>query len=78
LTLPNTPERYQQLRQELITHFAVNDAQLQALGDARARSAQDAMIKSNPALADRIRLGPPKAVTAQREGIPLEIALGTK
>jgi hypothetical protein len=78
VTLPDTVERYQQLRQELITHFAVNDAQLKALGDARARAAQEAMIKSNPALADRIRLGAPKAVTAQREGIPLEITLGAK
>lgn len=78
LTLPDTPERYEQLRQELITHFAVNDAQLQALGDARARAAQQIMAQSNPALAERIRLGAPKAVTAQREGIPLEIALGTK
>jgi hypothetical protein len=78
LTLPDTAERYQQLRQELITHFAVNDAQLQALGDARARAAQQIMAQSNPALAERIRLGAPKAVTAQREGIPLEIALGTK
>jgi len=78
VTLPDTVERYQQLRQELITHFAVNDAQLQALGDARARVAQEAMLKSNPALGERIRLGSPKAVTADREGIPLEIALGAK
>jgi hypothetical protein len=78
LTLPDAVERYQQLRQELITHFAVNDAQLQALGDARARVAQEAMLKSNPALGERIRLGSPKAVTADREGIPLDIALGAK
>jgi hypothetical protein len=78
VTLPDTVERYQQLRQELITHFAVNDAQLQALGDARARVAQESMLKSNPALGERIRLGAPKAVTAQREGIPLEISLGSK
>jgi hypothetical protein len=78
LTLPDTVERYQQLRQELITHFAVNDAQLQALADARARVAQDAMLKSNPTLGERIRLGSPKAVTADREGIPLEITLGAK
>ena len=78
LTLPDTVERYQQLRQELIAHFVVNDAQLQALADARAREAQEAMTKSNPTLAERIRLGSPKAVTADREGIPLEIALGAK
>jgi hypothetical protein len=78
VTLPDTLERYQQLRQELITHFAVNDAQLQALADARARVAQEAMLKSNPALGERIRLGSPKAVTADREGIPLDIALGAK
>jgi hypothetical protein len=78
LTLPDTVERYQQLRQELITHFAVNDAQLQALGDARARAAQEVMIKSDTALGERIRLGSPKAVAATREGIPLEIALGAK
>jgi hypothetical protein len=78
LILPDTVERYQQLRQELITHFAVNDAQLQALGDARARAAQEVMIKSNTALGERIRLGSPKAVAATREGIPLEIALGAK
>jgi len=78
VTLPDTVERYQQLRQELITHFAVNDPQLQALGDARARVAQETMLKSNPALGERIRLGSPKAVTADREGIPLEIALGAK
>jgi len=78
VTLPDTVERYQQLRQELIAHFAVNDAQLQALGEARARVAQETMLKSNPALGERIRLGSPKAVTADREGIPLEIALGAK
>ena len=78
VTLPDTVERYQQLRQELITHFAVNDAQLQALAEARARVAQEAMLKSNPALGERIRLGSPKAVTADREGIPLDIALGAK
>jgi len=78
VTLPDTVERYQQLRQELITHFAVNDAQLQALGDARARVAQEAMLRSNPALGERIRLGSPIAVAADREGIPLEIALGAK
>jgi hypothetical protein len=78
LTLPDTTERYQQLRQELIAHFVVDDAQLQALGNARARVAQETMLKSNPALGERIRLGAPKAVTAQREGIPLEITLGAK
>jgi hypothetical protein len=78
LTLPDNTERYQQLRQELITQFAVSDAQLQALGDARARLAQEVMMKSHPALGERIRLGAPKAVTGQREGIPLEIALGAK
>jgi hypothetical protein len=36
------------------------------------------MMKSHPVLGERIRLGAPKAVTAQREGIPLEIALGAK
>ncbi len=78
LTLPDNVERYQQLRQELISHFAVNDGQLQALADARAREAREVMLKSNPALGERIRLGSPKAVTAGREGIPLEIALGAK
>jgi hypothetical protein len=78
VNLPDTVERYQQLRQELITHFAVNDAQLQALGDARGRAAQQAMMQASPALAERIRLGASKAVAAQREGIPLEITLGTK
>jgi hypothetical protein len=78
VTLPDNLERYQQLRQELIAHFAVNDAQLQALADARAREAREVMVKSNPTLAERIRLGSPKAVTAHREGIPLEIALGSK
>jgi hypothetical protein len=78
VTLPDTVERYQQLRQELIAHFVVDDAQLQALGNARARVAQETMLKSNPALGERIRLGAPKAVTAQREGIPLEITLGAK
>ena len=78
LTLPDNAERYQQLRQELITHFAVNDAQLQALATARAREAREVMMRSSPALGERIRLGSPKAVTAQREGIPLEITLGAK
>jgi hypothetical protein len=78
LTLPDNVERYQQLRQELIAHFAVNDAQLQALANARAAEARELLMKSNPALGDRIRLGSPKAVTAAREGIPLEITLGSK
>ena len=49
-------------------HDDADDAQLQALGNARARVAQETMLKSNPALGERIRLGAPKAVTVE-EGV---------
>ena len=78
ITLPDNLERYQQLRQELIAHYAVDTKQLQALGDARAKLAQELMLKAAPALQDRIVVSPAKEASANRDGIPLEVALGSK
>ena len=78
ITLPDNVERYQQLRQELIAHFAVDTKQLQALGDARAKLAQELMMKAVPTLQERILVGPSKEASANRDGIPLEVVLGAK
>jgi hypothetical protein len=78
ITLPDNVERYQQLRQELIAHYAVDTQQLRALGDARAKLAQELMLKAAPALQDRIVVSPAKEASANRDGIPLEVALGSK
>ncbi|MEN9944778.1 MAG: hypothetical protein RLY18_736, partial [Pseudomonadota bacterium] len=78
ITLPDNEARYQQLRNELIQSYAVSDAELSQLASARANRAKELMVAQQPNLAERITIGASKAVSADQEGIPLGISLGSK
>ncbi len=78
ITLPEGAARNEQLHAELIASIRVTDDDLRALAKNRAKLAQSLMVKSNPGLSDRIGLGEVKAVSAVKEGIPLEVELRIK
>ncbi|MEN9944465.1 MAG: hypothetical protein RLY18_423 [Pseudomonadota bacterium] len=78
ISLPDNEARYQQLRNELIQSYAVSDAELLQLASARANRAKELMVAQQPNLAERITIGASKAVSADQEGIPLGISLGSK
>lgn len=78
ITLPGGTARNEQLYTELIASISVTDEDLRALAKNRATLALDLMVKSNPALKDRINLGEVKTVSAGKEGIPLEVELRIK
>ncbi|MFM1760045.1 MAG: hypothetical protein RLY75_1316 [Pseudomonadota bacterium] len=78
ITLPEGAARNEQLHAELIASIAVTDEDLRTLAKNRATLASDLMVKSNPALKDRINLGEVKTVSAGKEGIPLEVELRIK
>ena len=78
ISLPDNEARYQQLRNELIESYAVSEAELLQLASARANRAKELMVAQQPNLAERITIGASKAVSADQEGIPLGISLGSK
>lgn len=78
LTLPDGEARNEQLHKELIAGIEVNDAELKDLAKARAKLANDLMVKSNPALNDRVQLGEVKTTEAGKEGIPLDVQIRIK
>jgi hypothetical protein len=78
LTLPAGSERNQQLYKELLESIPVTDADLKGLATGRAKLALDLMTKDNPGLKERISLGEVKAVSAGKEGIPLEVEVRIK
>lgn len=78
LTLPDGEARNEQLHKELIAGIEVNDAELKDLAKARAKLANDLMVKSNPALNDRVQLGELKTTEAGKEGIPLDVQIRIK
>ncbi len=78
LSLPNHEARYQQLRNEMIQSYVIGEAELKQLAGARANRAKEFMIVHHPTLAERILIGPPKEVTADKEGVPLGVSLGSK
>lgn len=65
------------LRDELIAAQNITDASLQQLAKQRAANARAAMVKTDPALQERIQLGEPVKVSAGRDGVPLEVKLKT-
>lgn len=65
------------LREELIAAQNITDASLQQLAKQRAVNARAAMVKTDPALQERIQLGEPVKVSAGRDGVPLEVKLKT-
>jgi hypothetical protein len=78
ITLPDGAERNEQLHAELIASIPVTEDDLKSLAKNRAKLAQSLMVKSNPGLNDRISLGEVKAVSAGREGVPLEVEVRIK
>jgi hypothetical protein len=78
ITLPDGAGRNDQLHAELITSIPVTEEDMKVLAKNRAKQAQSLMVKSNPELNDRISLGEVKAVSAGKEGVPLEVELRIK
>ena len=78
IRLPNTPERWETLRKELIEAQNINEARLIALANARANNAKDAFLKNSPDMKDRVRVGKAQVVKAEDAGIPLGISLISK
>ncbi len=78
LTLPDGAERNERLHTELIASIPVTAEDLTNLAKNRAKLALSFMVKSNPALKDRISLGEVKTVTAGKEGVPLEVEVRIK
>lgn len=71
LMLPDTPERDQQLRQELIDSYPIGEVQLRLLANERAQQAQQLMLAVVPSLSDRVTVGEPEAVTADVNSVGL-------
>jgi hypothetical protein len=78
LSLPDNEARYQQLRNEMIQSYIIGEAELKQLATARANRAKELMLLNQPNIAERIIIGPPKEVTAEQDGIPLGVSLGSK
>jgi len=78
IRLPNTPERWETLRKELIEAQNINEARLIALANTRANNAKDAFLKNSPDMKDRVRVGKAQVVKAEDAGIPLGISLISK
>lgn len=78
ISLPDNEARYQQLRNELIQSYVIGEAELIQLAGTRANHAKELMVAQQPNLAERITIGVPKAVSADQEGIPLGVSLGSK
>jgi len=78
IRLPNTPERWETLRKELIEAQNINEARLISLATTRANNAKDAFLKNSPDMKDRVRIGAAQVVKAEDAGIPLGISLISK
>jgi hypothetical protein len=78
ISLPDNEARYQQLRNELIQSYVIGEAELIQLAGTRANHAKELMVAQQPNLAERITIGASKAVSADQEGIPLGVSLGSK
>jgi hypothetical protein len=78
ITLPDGAGRNDQLHAELIASIPVTEEDMKGLAKNRAKQAQSLMVKSNPELNDRISLGEVKAVSAGKEGVPLEVEVRIK
>lgn len=78
ISLPDNEARYQQLRNELIQSYAISETELLQLAGARANRAKELMVAQQPNLAERINIGTSKVVSADQDGIPLGVSLGSK
>ncbi|WP_150105083.1 DUF748 domain-containing protein [Pseudogulbenkiania ferrooxidans] len=78
LSLPDNVARYKTLREQLIAAEPVSETELKALAQARVTAARQAMLKTDPTLAERLTLGEAKRVKADGDGVALAIALGSR
>ena len=77
LTLPDSAERDEQLRQELIQSYKITDGQLKALANQRANAVKVRLLAVDAKLADRVSIGDPETVSADEAGVPIRVNLET-
>lgn len=75
LLLPNTPERWTLLRDELIKSYVITDVQLSALALQRAQNARTVLLKKSPELASRVTVGRAQSTQSEEEGVLLGVSL---
>ena len=75
INLPNTPERWTTLRNELIKSYVITDNQLIQLADQRAKNARTIFLKNNSDMADRILIGAARAIESDASGISLGVSV---
>ena len=75
MSLPDTPERDAQLRQELIDSYKIGDDQLKQLAAQRADAVKARLVAVEAPLADRITIGDIETVTADKAGVPIKVVL---
>jgi hypothetical protein len=75
INLPNTPERWTTLRDELIQSYTITDQQLTQLADQRAKNARRVFLKKTPDMADRLSIGDVQAIQAETAGVGLGVSL---
>ncbi len=73
LTLADTSERYQQLRQEMIDNLALGEAQLKQLAAERAGVVQRRLQGAGPEMAQRVLIGDAETVRADSNGVAIRI-----
>jgi uncharacterized protein involved in outer membrane biogenesis len=78
ISLPDNEARYQQLRNEIIASYVIGDAELKQLASSRANRAKELMTANQPSLADRITIGTSKEASADKDGVPIGVSLGSK
>jgi hypothetical protein len=74
INLPNTPERWATLRDELIKSYVITDKQLTQLADQRAKNARTVFLKNNPDMADRILIGTAQAAESDASRVSLGVS----
>ena len=75
IMLPDTPERDQQLRQEIIDSYQIGESQLRQLANDRAKRAQQVMLTAVPELKDRVDVGEPVQVSADGNAVALVVEI---
>jgi hypothetical protein len=75
INLPNTPERWTTLRNELIASYVITEKQLTQLAEERAKNARTVFLKNNPDMSDRISIGAAVATESDALGVNLGLSL---
>ena len=75
IMLPDTPERDQQLRQEIIDSYQIGESQLRQLANDRAKRAQQVMLTAVPELKERVDVGEPVQVSADGNAVALVVEI---